>query len=120
MSATDPKLGRFNPLRGDPIQCGPVPTLYHAESQHNSMVCRLGLAERGCEWRSRLVDIHTMCEQVGFRAAQLVPHVAFCTHKQCWGLLGIVGCLAVEMFRLGRDRRVQRPCLARSISCVWV
>lgn len=63
MSATDPKLGMFNPLRGDSIQCGPIPTLYHSESQHNSMVCRLGLTERGCEWRSRLVVVG-LCEQV--------------------------------------------------------
>lgn len=64
MAGTDPFLGTFNLWRGDAIQSGPIPTLYHSEPQYASQICRLGLAERGCEWRSRLMDIQVKTEQL--------------------------------------------------------
>ena len=112
MAATDPHLGTANHWRGDPIQAGAEPTLYHAESHYASMVARLGLVERGCAWRSRVMDIHNHTEQActsprpaklwgtasGTRQGPLSAHGVGPTPSRvqlCTSLLRLAPCCAV-------------------------
>lgn len=48
-------------------------TLYHADSSYYSMIARLGFAEKGARYVSRLLDIHSRVEQMEPWYARIQP-----------------------------------------------
>ncbi len=76
MAGCDPALGTHNTWRGDPVEAGPTPTLYHSEGSYYSQLARLALVEKGAPWRSRLMDLHTQLEQARSRAPAAPNHPA--------------------------------------------
>lgn len=48
-------------------------TLYHADSSYYSMIARLGFAEKGASYESRLLDIHAQTEQLEPWYARIQP-----------------------------------------------
>lgn len=63
MASVDPALGSHNAWRGDLVESGPTPTLYHSEGNYHSQVVRLALVEKGATYRSRLLDLTSLLEQ---------------------------------------------------------